>query len=151
MSERTFWYAPDLTIVDEPLAKAMLNYRQNNRTQLPRPSSRSIPLPDQPNLISSKTDNGKQMPILDLDFPHHYEVSTTSGHGHLYLDQEMSNLRWFVLMCALRFAGVIEKGYFAWGIRRWGNFVRVPGLKKKSNEEATYYSYGWFFKLREKK
>lgn len=194
---RTLWYAPDLTIVDEPLLWALIKYRQRNRTQLPQPRSRKMPLPAEPNLVCSRTENGKQAPILDLDFSHEYYPSrhvprgfltlrrpvdskavqrafnkagishrasvygdvqidvdhryipsTHSGHGHLYLDVELSNWAWFLLMVRLYRAGLIELGYFAWGLRRWGNFVRRPGISKSEEESSVTYSYGWLFKLR---
>jgi hypothetical protein len=101
------------------------------------------------NLISSRTDDGRHMPILDLDFPHHFEESSTEGHTHLYIDVPMSRIRWSILMWALWQAGVIELGHFVWSIRRGANFVRLPGVAK-TDEENTKPSYGWFFKLREK-
>lgn len=102
---------------------------------------------ESPNGVSSKTRDGKQMPILDLDFDHHYEKSTATGHGHLYLNRPISHFRWVVLMCALRFAQVIEPGYFLWSLRRGHNQIRYPGLKK-TEEERGHYTHGWFFKLR---
>lgn len=145
-NRRTRWYAKDFEIKDEPLAKSLIEYRQaDNRWPVDDPNFR-------PNLISSITVTGKQMPILDLDFPHQVIESSTPGHHHLFLDVEMSNFRWFVLMCALRFAGVIELGFFLWSIRRGGNFVRIPGTVKSGDpKENTKPRYGWFFKLREPK
>lgn len=145
-NRRTVWFAKNFEIEDEPLIKSLLTYRQpENRWRVDDPSF-------QPNLLSSKTVTGKQMPIIDLDFPHHIEPSSTPGHHHLFLDVEMSNFRWFVLMCALKYAGIVELGFFVWSIRRWGNFVRIPGLSKSSDpKENTKPSYGWFFKLREPK
>lgn len=90
------------------------------------------------------------MPILDLDFPHHVVQSTSDGHTHLYLDVPISTWRWFWLMCALRYAGVIELGFFVWSIRRRGNFVRLPGVKKGGPAETRKATYGWFFRLKER-
>ena len=150
MGERMTYYAHDLGIVDEPLAVALLKYRQDNRrrVQIPRTPPHTYQELDRPNLISSRTTSGRHMPILDLDFPHHYEQSTADGHSHLYLDVEISNWRWFWLMVALRQAGIIELGFFAWSLRRWGNFVRLPHVKKILPEEDTKPTYGWFFPLR---
>lgn len=143
-STRTRWLARDFNITDEPLVLSLLKYRQkNNRRRAGTGSA---------NLISSITYDGKQMPILDLDFPHHHVESSTDGHTHLYIDVPMSNFKWVVLMCALRFAGVIELGFFVWSLRRGGNFVRLPGVPKaKSGPETTKPTYGWFFKLRRKR
>ena len=148
MTRRTLWFARDLTIKDEPLAKSLIEYRLHHDRQ---EVGNRDPLTTQlgPNLISSRTDDGRQMPILDLDFPHHVEESTTEGHTHLYIDVPMSTFRWAVLMWALKFAGVIELGHFVWSIRRRGNFVRLPGIAKTEAEDVKP-TYGWFFKMRRK-
>lgn len=141
LRNRKTWNIFSFKIVDEPLAKSLIEYRaKKDRVE------------DyvNPNGVSSKTQDGKQMPIIDLDFDHYYEKSTSSGHGHLYLNRPISNFRWFVLMCALRYAGVIELGYFLWSIRRGHNQLRYPGVKKTEEEQGTY-THGWFFKLRPRK
>lgn len=85
---------------------------------------------------------------LSLDFPHRIVRSTTPGHSHLYIDVEMNWLKWVLLNVALYQAGVIEKGYFVWSLRRRGNYVRLPHVKKTSEEEKVKYTYGMFWKLR---
>lgn len=136
MSKRTFWRANDLSIADEPLALSLLKYRLHKDRQLDNTG----------NLVSSRTEDGRQMPIIDLDFPHKIIPSTHDGHSHLYLDVPISKFRWFVLMTALYYAGVIEMGFYVWSIRRGGNFVRSPYLSKRAGAESTYPSYGWFFR-----
>lgn len=151
MTDRTLWHAPDLGIEDEPLAMSLIKYRQSkNRTQV---LETNMPWEDtayeqDPNLVASITHDGRQMMILDMDFPHHIEPSTTPGHSHLYLDVPMTKLQWFLLMCALKYAGVIELGFFVWSVRRGGNFVRLPGATKEGAAESTKSDYGWFFKLK---
>lgn len=151
---RTLWYAHSFRIKDEPLAKSLIEYRLKEDRELmsvgPGPSTQGGKH-GFPNLISSLTTDGKHMPILDLDFPHRVEPSTTPGHSHLYLDVPISKWRWFVLMSALRFAGVIELGFYVWSIRRGANFVRLPDLEKTGEEEFVKPRYGWFFKLKERK
>jgi hypothetical protein len=150
MTKRTSWLSFDLGIKDEPLARSLWEYRQwDNRVPVVQGHTGRW-IPAYPNLVSSITDDGKQMPILDMDFPHHIEQSTTPGHSHLYIDVPMSKVQWLILMCALRFAGVIELGFFVWSIRRGGNFVRVPGVHKVTPEEINKPNYGWFFRLRKK-
>lgn len=146
MTSRTHWFAPDLSIKDEPLAKSLVEYRKSeDRKRIPAGSIYS----SQPaNLISSITDDGKQMPILDMDFPHRIIPSSTPGHTHLYIDVPMSNWKWFWLMWGLYQAGVIELGFFVWSIRRGGNFVRTP-YSRKSEEETPKSRYGWFRLLKE--
>jgi hypothetical protein len=144
---RTLWFAPDLGIEDEPLIVSLWKYRQwKNRYQVDE-GSRNQPY-DEPNLVSSLTEGGKQMPILDLDYEHHMVSSTSEGHTHFYIDTPMSKWRWFVLMCALRYAGVIELGFFVWSIRRGGNFVRLPGVSKRGDNETRKATYGWFRRLK---
>jgi hypothetical protein len=147
MTKRTHWRSWDLGIKDEPLIKSLWDYRQwNNRMRVAQgPTGRWIP--GKPNLVSSITEDGRQMPIIDMDFPHHVEPSTTPGHTHLYIDRPISKVRWIILMTALRMAGVIETGFYVWSLRRGGNFVRLPGTVKDP-EISAKPSYGWFRKIR---
>lgn len=144
MTDRSFWFAPDLGIEDEPLAASLIKYKQSKNRWMVHPTGATRG----PNLISSITDEGGHMMILDMDFPHHIEPSSTPGHSHLYLDMHMTKLQWVLLMCALRYAGVIELGFFVWSMRRGGNFVRLPGIPKEGTAESTKSDYGWFFKLK---
>lgn len=139
-SERTNWYAPDLGIRNEPLILSLLRYR--------RSKDRWVAPVEESNLISSITADGKQLPILDLDFAHAVVESSTSGHHHLYLDIKMAKWKWALLMLALWNAGVVELGYVVWSLRRGGNFVRRPGVQKRPGAETTYPDYGWLFKKR---
>lgn len=86
------------------------------------------------NVIESKTQDGVHLPIIDLDGPHKYVASTTPDHGHLYINTPVSPWRWRLLMFALYQAGVIERGYFWWSIRRDRNIVRLNGVKKMPGE-----------------
>ncbi len=141
MSKRTWWVADDLLIKDEPLAKSLWEYRRDQ-------DRHRLSFGENPNLISSITDDGKQMPILDMDFPHRIIPSSTPGHTHLYIDIPMSNWKWFWLMVGLWQAGVIELGFFVWSLRRKGNFVRTP-YSRKTGEETPKSRYGWFGLLKE--
>jgi hypothetical protein len=152
MTRRTYWRAKDFVIKDEPLVKSLIEYRlRDDRVPVPNPQFTDlIEFTEEPNLISSITDDGKQMPILDLDFPHQAVPSSTPGHTHLYLNTVMSKWQWFWLMWGLWQAGVIELGFFVWSVRRGGNFVRLPGLEKSEDPaEAEKSTYGWFFKLKD--
>jgi len=140
VDERTYWKAEDLSIEDEPLVVSLLKYRQRKNRKQVLDSS-------QANLISSKTVDGRHMPILDLDFPHHFEESTTKGHTHLYIDVPMSRTKLFGLVLVLWWCGVIEMGHAVWTLRRGASFVRVPGVEK-TEQESVKPTYGWFFKLR---
>jgi len=143
MSKRTFWKAPDLGIVDEPLALSLLKYRFNkDRQQVPESEA---------NLISSRTESGKHLPILDMDFPFEIVESTTPHHYHiLFNGSEISTWRLFAMMIGLYLGRQVELGFLVWTLRRRGNFVRIPGVVKSTEAEKTKPTYGWFFKLKDK-
>ena len=138
---RTTWFASSLAIQDEPLILSLLKYRLLKDRQ---------PSVAYKNLVSSKTEAGTHMPILDIDIPHLVEESSTEGHSHLYLDVEMSHWRWVALMIGLRISRVIEPGFFIWSMRRGQNFVRLPEVRKRGEDEWTKPTYGWFFKLKQR-
>lgn len=145
MPERTRWYAADLTMTDEPLLLSLVKYRlHKDRALLP-------PFPEyeeKANLISSYTQDDRQMPILDLDFDHLMVDSSTDGHHHLYINVPMSRMKWRILMLVLWWTGVIEMGNAVWSLRRGANFVRPPGVVK-TGPEAVKPTYGWIFKLKD--
>jgi len=136
LKTRKLWKIYSFAIVDEPLMAALLKYKKF--------TDREENIVD-PNGVGSSTYDGKHLPIIDLDFDHKYLESTEEGHGHLYLNVPISKFRWVILMCALRFAKVIEPGFFLWSLRRGHNQVRLPGVKKTDNEYGEY-THGWFFK-----
>lgn len=139
-TERTHWLSVDLGIENEPLALSLIKYRQNkNRWRVD---------PSEANLISSRTDDGRQMPIIDLDFDFHLEESSTPGHYHLYLDKPIPRRKFVALMLALWYSGVVEMGFAVWSLRRMGNFARLPGIEKQPGRETNKPDYGWFFRLR---
>ncbi len=139
---RKTWHVEHLDIVDEPMILSLLKYRQYEDRQ---PSDHDA------NVVSSHLPTGKHAPILDLDFAHVYVPSTTPGHGHLYINRPTSRWRMIVMLWGLKVAGVIEPGFFWWSLRRGGTFVRRPNVRKTKDEASVSYSYGMFFKLREKR
>lgn len=94
---------------------------------------REVDTSGEANLVSSKCEDGFHRPIIDLDVPHRLVPSSTEGHSHLYIDVPMRFWRYALLLAALRLAGVIEKGYFAWSIRRRASFARLPGVYKEGD------------------
>lgn len=56
---------------------------------------------------------GYHLPVLDLDIEHHYEPSSTSGHGHLFLNVPLSQLQMDELTDVLERLGIIQPGYRA--------------------------------------
>jgi hypothetical protein len=140
---RTYWFAEDLTRLpkDEPFLFSLAKFRLHKDRYM-------VESPALANLISSKTRSDTQRPIIDLDFPHTYVPSNTPGHAHLYLNKEISQWRWFILMVGLYIGGVVDKGGFWWTLRRRSNFVRLPGVLKDDTLESPTLSYGWLFKRR---
>lgn len=72
--------------------------------------------------------------VFDFAESHKYVSSTTADHAHLYIDHEISYTKWVILMLALRLAGVCEKGFVDWSLRRGANFVRIEGTQKQEHE-----------------
>lgn len=115
MSERTLWFKEDL---NSPL----------NRFEFPGDKVKSL---DEANLVSSLTEDGKHMPVIDIDLPVRVEPSTTEGHYHLYIDKELTSGQYDRLLWAMEVAGIIEKGFYnAWQARGM-TMVRKPGEKKQ--------------------
>jgi hypothetical protein len=83
-----------------------------------------------PNLVSSRLVTGKHAPALDLDVPHEYVPSTTPSHGHLYINVELPWWKYRVLLWALKFCGIIEKGFYNSSVKRKQSMLRLPGAKK---------------------
>jgi hypothetical protein len=145
IGSRTWWKASVLNYVaDEPLLVSLVKYVQaKDRHRTP---------PGDGNLISSKSVSGLQMPVIDLDGPHLYLPSSTSGHAHLYLNVEIPRWRWWVLMWGLYMGKVIDLGYFVWSLRRGANFVRAPGVAKTEAErkrQETPAKFGWVFPVKD--
>ena len=137
---RQRWHVDHLDVVDEPMYKSLIRYRQYEDRQ---------PTDADANVVSSHVVGSKlHAPIIDLDFPHIYEPSTTPGHGHLYLNVPIKRWRMYVLLFGLYIGGVIEYGHLVWSIRRGGTFMRLPWIKKTPEEAAVKYSYGMFRKLK---
>lgn len=62
------------------------------------------------NLITSRLDNGKHMPVIDLDIDHFYIPSRTQGHGHLYLNVEVEEELYLKLLKVLLECKIIGEG-----------------------------------------
>lgn len=72
----------------------------------------------------------KHRPILDIDIPMHIIPSTTKGHGHLYIDKEITWFQYKRLLEVLSDCGIIERGYLNVSIAREHTAVRLPWIKK---------------------
>lgn len=136
---RRYWRSEALhQVVPQSLIRALLAYRAEA-------DHVEVFDPQDADLVGSLDQYGWQLPILDLDYPHRYVPSATDGHAHLFLDVPIRRRQWVVLMAALRYARVIEPGYFVWSLRRGQNFVRVrsqPDERYQQRQELLA-RYGW--------
>ncbi|GEM_PF-3020897 len=119
--QRTFWRTEKVLV-----SGRYDSWTEEKREQVPE---------DRANVISSLTDDGRHMPVLDIDRPARYVPSSTPGHGHLYIDVPMSWWRYRMLLRQLYKAGIIEKGFYDLALRRKQTFLRRPGVTKQ-NEAA---------------
>jgi len=92
--------------------------------------NRQIATKAKANLISSQCFDGSHRPVLDFDIPAHYVPSSTPGHGHLYIDKNMSWETYERLLIALADAGILERGYVHAALCRKATFVRPEGVFK---------------------
>lgn len=159
-SRRTYWLYPDL---DSPQARRrhQRNARGGELVQtgevdqygFPRLEWRAGETParshlqlsyqykvtrDQANLVSSNVDGkeGMHMPCLDLDIPHEYIPSSTEGHGHLYLNVEVPEDKYFALLDLLEECKILEPGYVRASKAKGGTYLRPPGVKKKAKRKT---------------
>lgn len=82
-------------------------------------------------LIASLTKKGTHRPLLDLDIPVAYIPSTTPGHGHLYIDKELSWKEYQKLLNLLADLDIIEHGYRGASLARGYSALRLPWIKKE--------------------
>lgn len=73
-------------------------------------------------------------PVLDLDVCHTLVESSTPGHGHLYLDIDLTWEEYAELLKALEKAGIIQTGFYDSAIRNKATAVRLPWVKKSQPE-----------------
>lgn len=83
------------------------------------------------NAISSKTDSGTHKVLLDLDVEHYYVPSSTEGHGHLYINVDLTTPQFNVLLFTLQYLGIIQKGFAFLSIKRGFAALRFPWVKKE--------------------
>jgi len=72
---------------------------------------------------------------LDIDFPIKVVPSSTPGHGHLYIDKEMSWEDYLKLMEVMVEVGLLEEGYLGASRQRGFTSLRLPWIKK--GDEST--------------
>lgn len=69
-------------------------------------------------------------PVIDLDVPHTYVPSSTPGHGHLYLDVDLTWAKYEALLEHLQDLGIIQPGFLLSAKANKASAVRLPWLRK---------------------
>lgn len=111
---------------------------------------------DEANLISSWLGDGFHAPALDLDIPHQYVPSSTEGHGHLFLDVELTPKQYRKLLDVLLECGIIQKGFHAQFKRCGATFLRTrkkgvppPAVKQKEGDQSNKHLEQYYTELNE--
>ena len=89
-----------------------------------------IPGPEETILVGSATDRGTHQPVIDLDFGCRLIESSTPGHYHLYLDQEITIDKYIDLMEGFVKAGLVQEIHLDTLKEVRENYVRLPGSAK---------------------
>lgn len=82
-------------------------------------------------LLGSLTTNGTHAPCIDLDFDCDLVPSSTPGHYHLMINQEMPWDQYRKLLDAFFETGLIDRGWYTQSIRDQCSMVRQPGVWKQ--------------------
>lgn len=82
-------------------------------------------------LTSSYTSLSKYDRRIYFDFEYVYVPSSTPGHGHLYIDEEVDQPTFFGLLEFMSECNWIEKGYYEASKARGYSAVRLPWIKKE--------------------
>lgn len=91
---------------------------------------------NQADLIISETQKKTHMPVIDIDrAPFRLVPSTTPGHQHLYIDQEITWSQYVVLLAALVDCGFVEYNYYDAALRRGYSAVRKPNVAKMKRRQ----------------
>lgn len=86
--------------------------------------------PDDANLISSEVRPDVHMPVIDCDFGIQAVASTTPGHYHLYVDQELTWDQYKALLDGFFKAGLIQQGWYRNAMNDKRSYVRLPHVRK---------------------
>ena len=86
--------------------------------------------PTDANLIMSHTPFGNHVLILDIDDEHFYRESSSTGHGHLIINKELSFDDMVEVLEVLGKHGIIQEGFVEGTKRRGYASVRTPWAVK---------------------
>ena len=87
------------------------------------------------NLVSSEVRPDVHMPVIDCDFGIQAVASTTPGHYHLYIDQELTWDQYKALLDGFYKAGLIQAGWYNNALKEMRSYVRLPHVKKTTQSD----------------
>lgn len=85
---------------------------------------------DKANLVSSETEHGSHLPVIDCDYPIQAVPSSTPGHYHLYIDKKLSWQQYEALLNGLFLAGLIQEAWYRNALEHKRSYVRMPHIQK---------------------
>ncbi len=88
------------------------------------------------NLVSSACSDGSHAPVIDLDHRARLVQSTTPGHSHLYIDENVSWRQYRALLTGLYRCGLIDASVYWRSLDREATYVRPPWVQKTQDEAA---------------
>jgi hypothetical protein len=145
MPRLKFKFLPDIPMPSAMAIKDTIGARVMNRTEAPVPKDSAEtkhPDPeyfpadhDTATLVTSLLPNGRHMPVIDIDMTSMLLPSSTPGHYHLYINQEMTWKQFLKMLKAMTDAGVVQEGFYQHTKRRGRAFVRYPGVTKSNEAE----------------
>jgi hypothetical protein len=91
---------------------------------------------EEANIVSSVITHDKRLSELERGDRFHLLMldlipSSTEGHGHLYIDHEISQDDWEQLIALLGKIGIIEEGYAEASLNRGHTDLRLPWERKQ--------------------
>ena len=88
------------------------------------------------NLVSSSCTDGSHAPVIDLDHRARLVQSSTPGHSHLYIDENMSWKQYRALLTGFFRCGLIDASVYWRSLDREATYVRPPWTQKTTEEAA---------------
>lgn len=115
------------------LSTGRKTYYQQNLDQYERLGITCVPhreTPEKSNLLSSEVEPDKHLAVIDCDYPVIVMESSTPGHGHLYIEKEMTWEQYKALLEGMFKAGLIQKAWYENALKDKRTYVRLPHVKK---------------------
>lgn len=97
---------------------------------------------DTATLVSSQTENGLHMPVIDIDRECMLVPSSKPGHFHLYINVAMTKDEYMELLEVMTKVGIVQRGFWLYARKRGAGFVRYPGVTKENEAQRIGYTEG---------